>query len=294
VQAQIATANDLAGDMPAALRSSHRDTCRQGPELAAVGTKNATSVSESEGGVRMEMPNILPRVSVADEKELIEPASSARRMEFEGLLSHYLPRFRRMAMRWLRNPEDAEDAVQDALLSAFKHVARFEGRAQMSSWLTAIVINAARMQLRRRPRHMILSLDQSLGRGPSAIADLLADPKPTPEQALEQRELRELVIKLTAGLPPSQRAAMRLRQRDEFSTKEAAEALGVPKGTLKARLARGRAEVKQQVRKLMDSTSVAGSKARRKRSSGSHCRHGIGQGAVPLAIKSFDQTAQAA
>jgi RNA polymerase sigma-70 factor (ECF subfamily) len=192
------------------------------------------------------------------------------------------------------NPEDAEDAVQDALLSAFKHVARFEGRAQMSSWLTAIVINAARMQLRRRPRQMILSLDQSLGRGPSAIADLLADPKPTPEQALEQRELRELVIKLTASLPPSQRVAMRLRQRDDLSTKEAAEALGVPKGTLKARLARGRAEVKQQVRKLMDSPSVARSKARRKTSPGSQCRHALEQGAVPLAIRGFEQPVQVA
>jgi RNA polymerase sigma-70 factor (ECF subfamily) len=281
--------------MPAALRNSQHHTCQATRPRVCFRWHEKCYVSlESEGGVRMEMTNILPRVPVADEKELIKQASSERRMEFEDLLSRYLPRFRRMAMRWLRNPEDAEDAVQDALLSAFKHVARFEGRAQMSSWLTAIVINAARMQLRRRPRQMILSLDQSLGRGPSAIADLLADPKPTPEQALEQRELRELVIKLTASLPPSQRVAMRLRQRDDLSTKEAAEALGVPKGTLKARLARGRAEVKQQVRKLMDSPSVARSKARRKTSPGSQCRHALEQGAVPLAIRGFEQPVQVA
>jgi RNA polymerase sigma-70 factor (ECF subfamily) len=54
-----------------------------------------------------------------------------------------------MAMRWLRNPEDAEDAVQDAMLSAFKHIARFDGRAQMLTWLTAIVINAVRSAVKQ-------------------------------------------------------------------------------------------------------------------------------------------------
>ncbi len=115
-------------------------------------------------------------------------------------------------MRWLRNPEDAEDAVQDAMLSAFKHIAHFEGRAKISSWLMAILINAVRMQLRRRPRHTLLPLDQPTQGGQHTISDLIADERPTPEEILEECELRQLVIKLTGSLPPSQRMAMQLRQ----------------------------------------------------------------------------------
>jgi RNA polymerase sigma-70 factor, ECF subfamily len=175
--------------------------------------------------------------------------SPEHRLEFENVLSRNLPGFQRVAMRWLRNPEDAEDAVQDAMLSAFKHIARFEGRAQMSTWVMAIVINAVRAQLRRRLRHTILPLDKPTQDGQLTIAELVADQRPTPEQILEECERLKLVAKLTRSLPPSQRIAMQLRQRgDGLSIKEAAEVLGVPVGTLKAQLARGRVTLRQQLR----------------------------------------------
>jgi len=154
----------------------------------------------------------LPPVALAARQELSGQASPERRLEFEDVLSNRLPHFQRVAMRWLRNPEDAEDAVQDAMLSAFKHIAHFEGRAKISSWLMAILINAVRMQLRRRPRHTLLPLDQPTQGGQHTISDLIADERPTPEEILEECELRQLVIKLTGSLPPSQRMAMQLRQ----------------------------------------------------------------------------------
>jgi len=131
-----------------------------------------------------------------------------------------------MATRWLRNPEDAEDAVQDAMLSAFKHIAAFDGRAQLSTWVMAIVINAVRMKLRRRPRCHIVSLDQTAEDGQWAISEMIADPRPTPEQTLEQCELRELVTKLTGSLPPSQRTALRLRQQDGLFHKNGGRGAG--------------------------------------------------------------------
>jgi len=135
------------------------------------------------------------------------------------------------------------------MLSAFKHIARFEGRAQMSTWVMAIVINAVRAQLRRRLRHTILPLDQPTQDGQHTISDLVADQRPTPEQTLEKCERLKLVAKLTRSLPPSQRMAMQLRQRDDgLSIREAAEVLGVPVGTLKAQLARGRVTLRQQLR----------------------------------------------
>src|SRR5258706_3774233 len=191
----------------------------------------------------------LPPMALAAGKELSGETSPDRHLEFEDVLSNYLPRFQRVAMRWLRNPEDAEDAVQDAMLSAFKHIARFEGRARMSTWVMAILINAVRAQLRRRLRHTILPLDQPTQDGKQTIADLVADQRPTPEQTLAECERLKLVVKLTRSLPPSQRMAMQLRQRDDgLSIREAAEVLGVPVGTLKAQLARGRVTLRQQLR----------------------------------------------
>jgi RNA polymerase sigma-70 factor (ECF subfamily) len=191
----------------------------------------------------------LPPVAVAGGEESRTQVSPERRLEFEDVLSRNLSGFQRLARHWLRNPEDAEDAVQDAMLSAFKHIARFEGRAQMSTWVMAIVINAVRAQLRRRLRHTFLSLDQPAQDGQQTIADLVADQRPTPEQTLAECELLKLVIQLTGSLPPSQRVAMALRQREDgLSIKEGAEVLGVPVGTLKAQLARGRVTLRQQLR----------------------------------------------
>lgn len=194
--------------------------------------------------------------AVAGPQGIAATTGPERLREFENILSHALPRFRRIAMRSLRNPEDAEDAVQDAMLSAFRHITQFDGRAQMSTWLTTIVINAVRMQSRRRSRRPIVSLDEPAKDGQRTPSELLLDPHPTPEQTLEQCELRELVLKLTDNLPPSQRAALRLHQRDDFSIRMAADTLGVPEGSIKAQLTRGRAELTQRFQNAMRRTKT--------------------------------------
>src|SRR2546422_6295006 len=111
----------------------------------------------------------------------------------ECVLSPYSPALYRTALRQLRNPEDAEDAFQDALLSAFKHIAQFEGRSQISTWLTRIVLNSAGIQLRRRPRHKILSLDQTYKDENLVLLEQLVDTGPGPEELCEQAELHEIV-----------------------------------------------------------------------------------------------------
>ncbi len=197
-----------------------------------------------------------------------QEASPERLKEFDNILSRGLPRFRRIAMRLLNNREDAEDAVQDAMLSAFKHIADFDGRAQMSTWLTAIVINAVRMQIRRRPRAHMLSLDHSSKEDESAtFSEFLVDPRPTPEQSLEQHQLRHIVTQLTGGLRRSQRATLLLRLKNGFSIKETAEILGVPVGTVKAQLARGRAKLIERFHKVTRTPKIEASETRRKTSS---------------------------
>ena len=189
-----------------------------------------------------------PSLPLSGAQALATSASLERQQEFEEILARQVPKFRRIALRLLRNPEDAEDAVQDAMLSAFKHISRFDGRSQMTTWLTAIVINAVRMQIRRRPRGQMISIDHSMDDRRPTLAEILPDQKPTPEKVLEQRELRQLVHRLTAALPPKQQAALRLRQRDGLSVKQAADRLGLPEGTVKSHLTRGRIKLMQRFR----------------------------------------------
>src|SRR6201981_1941649 len=97
-------------------------------------------------------------------------------------LAHGLPSLCRGAYRLLGNKADAEDAVQHAVLAACKHLNQFRGNAQLSTWLTAIVLNCAKMHLRRRLRHTHVSLDSRSGEEQEyPLAELLVDQRPNPE-----------------------------------------------------------------------------------------------------------------
>jgi RNA polymerase sigma-70 factor, ECF subfamily len=179
--------------------------------------------------------------SIADE------VFSGRPGEFESVAARYSPVLFGVALRRLRNVEDAEDAVQDALLSAYKHFGQFEGRSQLSSWLTRIVINAAGMKLRGRCRREIVSLDQTAGDSGAALADELADAGPTPERVCEQMEMEEMLHRALARISPKLRAAFQMREIAGLSASEAADALKITKNTLKSRISRARAAVSEHL-----------------------------------------------
>src|SRR6267378_5807313 len=110
---------------------------------------------------RKNMPGADARTKNAQYLDVADDQSAAR--ELQRALSLSSPSFYRCALRLLGNRADAEDAVQEALLAAHKYLHQFKGQSQMSTWLTTIVSNCARMQLRRRPRQMHVSLDERLG-----------------------------------------------------------------------------------------------------------------------------------
>jgi RNA polymerase sigma-70 factor (ECF subfamily) len=120
-------------------------------------------------------------VFIEDERSIRAGLLGDRAQELDHAVSRYLPIFHKRALRFLGNAHDAEDAVQDALLSAYKHLDQFRGQAKLSTWLTTIVTNAARMQLRRRGR-VHLSLDQHFGEDDLAFSERLPDTKPGPEE----------------------------------------------------------------------------------------------------------------
>lgn len=172
--------------------------------------------------------------------------------ELHDALASSLPSLRRSAYRVLGNAADAEDAVQDALLSACKHFDQFRGESQISTWLTAIVSNSARMRLRHRRRHVHVSLDEQTGEGQQySVGERLAARGPSPEQEYGECELTGRLRQFTKYLSPPLRRAFQLRDVDGLSTRETAEILGLPTGTVKAQLARARKKLKQLMQRAL-------------------------------------------
>jgi RNA polymerase sigma-70 factor, ECF subfamily len=168
-----------------------------------------------------------------------------RVQELADVISHHASRFRQIALVHLSNVADAEDAVQDAMLSALKHVHEFRGEAKMSTWLTTIVINSARMKRRRCLALARLIWDESDAQPDVSLADIVSDTRPIPEEVCRQREIAERLSRAISRLSPTLRTTFQLRDIDGLNIHETAILLGVPAGTVKGRLARARRRVRE-------------------------------------------------
>ena len=174
---------------------------------------------------------------------------SDQEREIATAWSRYLPSFHRQAFRYLGNAADAEDAVQDALLSAYKHMGQFRAEARISTWLSAIVINSARMHLRRRRNRIHVSLDEHPDPGSYPLAELLPDHRSGPEEQYLKSDLANRILQLTRHLSPVLRHTIQLRHLDGLTIRQMAGVLGVAEGTVKARIARARAKLRLLMRK---------------------------------------------
>jgi len=175
--------------------------------------------------------------------------------QMQDVLSRYRPAFYRKAYQFLGNAADAEDAVQDAILSAYKNLDQFKGEAQMSTWVTSIVINCARMRLRKRLRQTVASLDERFEGEEQdyCLSERLADSRPSPEDNYRESELHRHVMHFVAELSPTLRKAFELRDLEDLTTSEAAKILGVPEGTVKARVSRARTRLRGMMRRALHS-----------------------------------------
>src|SRR3954451_25245651 len=178
--------------------------------------------------------------------------SQSAAYELQKVLSLKLPSFHRSALRLVGNTADAEDAVQEALLAAYKHLHQFRGQSQMSTWLTTIVRNCALMQLRKRPRQIHFQLDDEFGEEqPRTLWEGLADERPSPEEEFRNSELTARLRECTMLLSPTLRTTFQLRVVDGLSIVETARILGVRHGTVKAQLARARAKIARHMRPVL-------------------------------------------
>lgn len=171
--------------------------------------------------------------------------------ELQDAVMRSLPMLYRRAYRFVSDPHDAEDAVQDALLSAYRHLDQFKGTAKMTTWLTTIVTNSALTQLRKRSRHAYVSLDERVGEDQDfCVADGLAYNGPSPEVEYIKSERHETLMQHVEGLSPALRKTIQMCDLDGLTTREVAVILGVPHGTVKARVARGRSKLRHMMRKM--------------------------------------------
>lgn len=173
------------------------------------------------------------------------PAYQDEIQQLISLITSRLPSFTRMALRLLGNAADAEDAVQDAFLSAYTHLDQFKRQAQMSTWLSTIVINAARMKVRRRPRQLHIPLEQDREQDRQPLSETLSDRRPSPEEICRRWELTERLAQVSTRLSPALRGTFQLREVDGLSIRETAQTLGIPPGTVKTRVARARKKLKK-------------------------------------------------
>jgi RNA polymerase sigma-70 factor (ECF subfamily) len=154
-------------------------------------------------------------------------------------------RFIQIAYRILGNRDDAEDAVQDAFLSACRHLREFEGRSALTTWFTRIVMNAALM-VRRKRKNAAAWASHETDAAMSVFAETVADIQPNPELAYSKAESFKILETCLQELNPRLREAVSMTYYDELSGTEASVALGISLTTYKARLFRGRRLLQQR------------------------------------------------
>lgn len=184
-----------------------------------------------------------------DENALVQALRAGDPQAFETMVRRYAGRMLAVARRLVGNDEDARDVVQDALLSAFRSISRFEGQARVSTWLHRIVVNTALMKLRTRRRKPEESIEPLL---PAFNEDghhaIRFSEWEGADRMLERDEVRRVVREAIDGLPEAYRTVLMLRDIEELSTEETAEALQITSNTVKTRLHRAR----QALRTVLD------------------------------------------
>lgn len=165
------------------------------------------------------------------EAQLVAAAKGGERAAFDVLCQTHREKLFRTVSRITRNHHDAQDAVQDSLLSIFLHLKAFDGRSRFSTWVTRIAINSALMTLRRKHRCREVSLDSD-----DAMICKGAFTTEDPEKQFAERERRKLIREEVAHLRATIRRPLELRELEDYSHEEAAKMIGISIPAVKGRL----------------------------------------------------------
>ena len=172
-------------------------------------------------------------------------------------MRRYNGRLFRVARAILRDDAEAEDVLQDAYLEAYRHIADFRGGAQLSTWLTRIVVNRALMRLRQQKRHRVVVPFEGAGteREPRE-ADVADATMESPPGATLRAEIRRILEQRIDELPPSFRAVFVMRDVEDMTVQETADALSIPPATVRTRLFRARALLRAALARDIDDATI--------------------------------------
>ena len=173
---------------------------------------------------------------------------------YDELVRTYSSSIFHVAYRMLGDSAEASDVVQEIFLKVFRHIAGFKGEAALKTWIFRIAFSEVLNRLRwwkRRRRFATVSLDDPPNGSGTSAAHSLATSSPTPEQVLQSKEQETAIQQALGRLSMEHRSIIVLRDIEGFSYNEIADVLGVSIGTVKSRLARARADLKQSLMRYL-------------------------------------------
>ena len=188
------------------------------------------------------------------EQNWIQSARNGDQAAFGQLVIKYQKRVYALTVRMCPTPELAEEAAQEAFLSAWQGLPFFRGDSAFSTWLYRLASNACVDLLRKEGRHQGPSLDDE------AVSAEVPDTRPTPEAAAEQKELRAQIEAGLRTLSPEHREVLILREIQQLSYGEIADALSLDLGTVKSRISRGRRQLRNFLMEQGNFSAPAASK----------------------------------
>lgn len=189
----------------------------------------------------------MANAAVFDEAPVLERARAGDADAFTELVRQYDKKIFRIAKHITQNDEDAEDVLQDAFLKAYEHLAGFHGDSKFYTWIVRIAVNEALMKLRKRKGDKTVPLDEPVDTGEDMVVREIAVWDDQIEERLGRSELGGILDQAVDSLKPDFRTVFVLRDIEELSTEETAEALGISIPAVKSRLLRARLQLREKL-----------------------------------------------
>ena len=196
----------------------------------------------------------LPAAASASDAELMHGIGRRDADAFEALMRRHNRRLFRTARAILKEDAAAEDALQEAYVAVYRHADAFRGDASVATWLTRIVVNESLQALRRDRRHgVVVPLEARADEdAPGDVAEGVATQADGPERAAMRAELRRLIERKIDDLPEAFRAVFVLREVEEMNVDEVAACLDMPEATVRSRLFRAKARLRESIAREID------------------------------------------
>jgi RNA polymerase sigma-70 factor (ECF subfamily) len=191
--------------------------------------------------------HLAPSTGAFDEAALVARAQAGDQTAFTTLVDHYQRKIYRIGKNITQNNEDAEDVLQETFLKAYEHLAGFQGNSKFYTWIVRIAVNEALMKLRKRKGDRFVSLDEPIETGEEEVKREIAVWDDNPEQRYSREEMQHILDEAVDDLKADFRTVFVLRDIEELSTEETAEALGISVPAVKSRLLRARLALREKL-----------------------------------------------